>query len=141
MGDGPQRESLHNLGRNLKISKRIIFFGQKNRKDLIGIVKASDIVVNPSYTEGLPTSVIEAVLCGKMVIATDVGGTREILTKKTGILIPIKEPIIISEKIEYLIKNKNFRDGDRRKMKEEIKKKFGWKQSIDQYLSLIKQDD
>jgi len=58
-----------------------------------------------------------------------------------GILIPTKDPIIIFEKIEYLIKNKNFRDGDRRKMEEEIKKKFGWKQSIDQYLSLIKQDD
>lgn len=47
-----------------------------------------DIVVNPSYQEGLPTTVVEAILAQCVVVATDVGGTREITNQDDLILIP-----------------------------------------------------
>ena len=43
-------------------------------------VLAADVVVNPSYTEGLPTTVLWAAAAGRAQVATDVGGTREIIT-------------------------------------------------------------
>lgn len=45
----------------------------------IHILPSFHIFVNPSFQEGLPTTVIEALIAGCQVIATDVGGTREIL--------------------------------------------------------------
>ncbi|KKS02240.1 MAG: Glycosyltransferase, partial [candidate division WWE3 bacterium GW2011_GWF2_41_45] len=103
----------------------------------IGILKASDIVINPSYTEGLPTSVIEAALCGKPIIATTVGGTIEILDKNTGILIPAKNSSAITEKIEYLAENKDLRVLIGGKVKNKIERKFSWKKATEKYVELL----
>ena len=137
VGDGPQKISLQRQANNLKISNKVIFFGQKNKKDTIGILKASDIVINPSYTEGLPTSVIEAALCGKPIIATTVGGTIEILDKNTGILIPAKNSSAITEKIEYLAENKDLRVLIGGKVKNKIERKFSWKKATEKYVELL----
>jgi len=56
----------------------IIFFGEKNEEEIIDVLSITDVFVNPSYSEGLPTSVLEAAACGCAIIATDVGGTKEI---------------------------------------------------------------
>ena len=77
IGDGPQKKYLQKIARN---NSHIVFYGQKERADALSILKAADILVNPSYTEGLPSSVTEAALCKKAIVATDVGGTREIIT-------------------------------------------------------------
>ncbi|MAF80502.1 hypothetical protein CL628_00650 [bacterium] len=75
IGDGPEAEQLkHQAGDNA----RIHFAGERDRPQVLGILKASNIFVNPSYTEGLPSAVIEAQLAGSYTIATDVGGTSEI---------------------------------------------------------------
>jgi glycosyltransferase involved in cell wall biosynthesis len=55
-----------------------------------------DIFVNPSYAEGLPTTVLEAGISGLNIIATDVGGTREIIQKSKNCI------IIEPKKIEFL---------------------------------------
>lgn len=57
----------------------IIFLGERNEEEIIDILSITDIFVNPSYSEGLPTSVLEAAACGCALIATDVGGTKEVL--------------------------------------------------------------
>lgn len=56
----------------------IIFLGEKGEEEIIDILSITDVFVNPSYSEGLPTSVLEAAACGCAIIATDVGGTKEI---------------------------------------------------------------
>lgn len=58
------------------------------RADVPEILKSIDIYCLPSLWEGLPIGLIEAMAMAKPVIATDVDGTREIITKETGLLIP-----------------------------------------------------
>jgi glycosyltransferase involved in cell wall biosynthesis len=59
------------------------------RRDVAAILAASDIFVLPSHFEGLPMSVIEAMLCGLPVIATDIRGPREqVVDGQTGLLVP-----------------------------------------------------
>ncbi len=59
------------------------------RRDVPAILAASDIFVLPSHFEGLPMSVIEAMLCGLPVIATDIRGPREqVVDGQTGLLVP-----------------------------------------------------
>ena len=92
------------------LENQVIFLETSLRKAL-GILKTADVVVNPSYTEGLPTSVTEAALCRKAIIATDVGGTREVISGSgDGFLIPPRRPGLIAEKIRYLLDHPDERE-------------------------------
>lgn len=141
VGDGPQKKELEDLAKTLHIGNKVVFFGQKTKEDLIGILRASDIMINPSYTEGLPTSVIEAAICGKVIIATDVGGTNEIFENSENALIPPRSPSVITEKIEYFASNEKERRVFGAKVSKEIKEKFGWSSSIDKYLKILNKND
>ena len=62
------------------------------RADVAAVLAAADIFVLPSYFEGLPMSVIEAMLTGLPVVATDVRGPREqVVPEVTGLLVPPRE--------------------------------------------------
>ncbi len=138
IGDGPQKNNLEKLAKNLNISDKIIFFGYKKHREAIGILKISDIFINPSYNEGLPSSVIEAAICQKAIIATRVGGTSEIFTdEKSGFLIEPKNITILVEKLNLLINNPELRTNFGASAYEEIKNKFDWEKSIEKYLALL----
>jgi glycosyltransferase involved in cell wall biosynthesis len=67
-----------------------------------------DVLINASSSEGIPVSIMEAQSCGIPVIATDVGGSSEIVNSNNGILLssnPDKKEI--AEAITFLINNKN----------------------------------
>lgn len=80
IGDGPERKKLEKLTETLTLSPSVEFLGQQSidrvRKEFL---PSFHVFVNPSFQEWLPTTVIEALIAGNRVIATDVGGTREIL--------------------------------------------------------------
>ena len=77
LGDGPRREDLERQAAEAAPG-RFVFEGYVAEERVIACMKAAHVVVNPSYTEGLPTSILLAAACGTAVVATDVGGTREI---------------------------------------------------------------
>jgi glycosyltransferase involved in cell wall biosynthesis len=84
VGDGPRRQDIESLAESLGVADRVLMLGYLSEDRAWSVVRSSDIVANPSYTEGLPTSVLEAALLGKAVLASDVGGTREIVTDGEG---------------------------------------------------------
>lgn len=141
IGDGPQSDSLKKLTTELNISDKVIFFGYKKPEEAIAILKISDIFVNPSYNEGLPSSVVEAALCKKAIIATNVGGTPEIFTnEKSGFLIEPRKIDILREKMEKLINDKNLRERFGMEAYDETIKTFDWKNSIRDYLEIINRE-
>lgn len=87
VGDGPRRADIQALASELGVADRVRMLGYLSEERAWSVIRSSDIVVNPSYTEGLPTSVLEAALMGKAVLASDVGGTREIVTDGEGALL------------------------------------------------------
>lgn len=78
VGRGREEGSLKKLAVELEIPEERIFF-TGFRDDIVNILKAMDIYVQPSLSEGLPLAVLESMSLGIPVIATDVGGVREIL--------------------------------------------------------------
>lgn len=97
--------------RTVKEDERIDFLGYKENS--LSYIKASDLFILPSFSEGIPNVIIEALACETPVIATDVDGIPEIIKhKKNGLLIKPGNPRLIKEAIEFAIKNysemKNF---------------------------------
>ena len=63
------------------------------RADILSLHKAFDVFVMSSVTEGLGTSLLDAMACGKPVVATRVGGIPEVVVDdETGLLVPPRDP-------------------------------------------------
>jgi glycosyltransferase involved in cell wall biosynthesis len=138
IGDGPQKGNLEKLSIRLNLSNKVIFYGHQNWIKTISLLKISDIFVNPSYTEGLPTAVIESALCKKAIIATNVGGTPEIITNGiSGFLIEPKNINSLKEKLELLINDNNLRENIGNNAYTEVANKFDWEKSIKKYLEIF----
>ncbi len=80
VGDGPERPRLETQAKEAGV--RAHFLGKQDEHGVIEALSIADVFVNPSYSEGMPTSVLEAAAMGLPIVATDVGGTKEILTKE-----------------------------------------------------------
>lgn len=66
---------------------------------------ACDVFVLPTLAEGMSRSIMEAMACGKPVIATNVGGNPELVSKETGILVEPKSPKALAYNIQKLLSN------------------------------------
>ncbi len=134
IGGGPYKKDLEKIINELKLNKKIIFLGELNHQEIINILLESTIFINPSYSEGLPRCVLEAGSVGLPVIATDVGGTKEIIcNEEHGILIIPKniEAIIVS--INKLINDIDLRERLGRNLKNRVKLVFNWDEIVSRY--------
>ena len=86
VGEGPYQNNLRQLARQLRIEDSVVFAGY--HENITSYVGAMDLFVMCSFTESLPMALLEAMLLGKPVVATDVGDVRYVLDSgKAGILI------------------------------------------------------
>ena len=137
VGDGPYRAELEKLAHQTDCHSSILFLGQKNQAELIEILSTTDIFVNPSYSEGLPTSVMEAASIGLPIIATDVGGTREIITTdKTGILVKARDVGQLAEELCKLCANVELRGKLGENARILAERKFNWDKITGEYIKL-----
>ncbi|MCB9207154.1 MAG: glycosyltransferase family 4 protein [Ignavibacteriales bacterium] len=119
-GDGPQREDLKSLAKELKVEDNIIFAGFCY--DIPAVLSIIDIFVSPSLTEGSPQGILEAMALMKPIVATNVGGVKEILIdNKTGLLIPSKNPEALAEKVINLLKDESKQQELSKNAAEEVK--------------------
>jgi len=91
VGDGIQREYLKILARFLGVEKRVRFLGLLSTQELIECYNIADVMILPSFFEGLPFVLLEALACGTPVVASDIPGVREVLKEIEGILVPFNE--------------------------------------------------
>ncbi len=78
--------------------------------DIASTMAKANIIVLPSYREGLPKTLIEAAACGRAVITTDVPGCRDAIeANKTGLLIPAHSASLLADAIITLIDNRELR--------------------------------
>ena len=139
VGYGPYKQELEKLAEKV-CKEKILFLGQKNREEIVEILSVTDIFVNPSYSEGLPTSVMEAAAIGIPVIATDVGGTRKIIENyKTGLIVPPGDTKLLKGKIFELIKDKNLRRDLGDNAYNVFKDKFDWDRIVKEYENVFEE--
>jgi sugar transferase (PEP-CTERM/EpsH1 system associated) len=91
VGDGPLQENLREHARALGIAEQVWFAGP--RSDVAEVLRAFDVFVLPSLGEGISNTILEAMACGRPVIATRVGGNPElVLEQQSGLLVPAADP-------------------------------------------------
>lgn len=125
VGDGPYRKKLEELTDQLNIKDQVCFWGELEHEKIKRIFAQTSIFVNPSHSEGLPRSVLEAAAVGLSVIATDVGGTRDIiLSEDCGLLVPPGNVDVLSGKIILLMNNLDLRRRLAVNLNNHVKKNF-----------------
>lgn len=93
VGDGPLRTELEQKAEEMGISEAVTFLGRKPYDEIPDWISSADVTVLTSLSEGLPSILLESMGCGRTMVATDVGGIKEILQDgKTGLLAPAKDP-------------------------------------------------
>ena len=125
-GDGPILNDLKEKYQR----KNITFKGKIGYEDVMKLCVETDIFVHPSmYPEGLPTSILEAGIMKTAIIATDRGGTCEVINdKKYGLIVEENIEDLV-EKLNYLLENKKEINILKNNIHERIINNFTWKQT------------
>lgn len=123
IGEGEERKKIEEMIAMKNLKKDVVLLGK--RSDAAKFLLAFDIFFLSSIKEGLPYVLLEAGAAGLPVVATEVGGTPEIIDHmKNGILVPPKNPKAMAEAIKFLIDNPEKRKEFGEKLKEKIEKEF-----------------
>jgi len=103
-GEGPLREDVERYLKEEDLEDRVRMVGWIEHEDLPRYLNDLRLVVIPSYTEGLPNVMLEAMACGTPVLATDVGAIPDVIKEgETGFILPDNSPESISERIMDVI--------------------------------------
>lgn len=101
VGSGPEEKKVKEISKTLD---NIHYLGLKEKNQTISLIRGSDVLIQPSYVEGISSTILEAIACKIPIIASNLGGNLELLEdQKTGILIDPKNPELIIENISKLL--------------------------------------
>ena len=105
-GGGNQEDMLKNMAKGYGIDDKVRFYGEVEREIIYKEIVQCSVFVLPSNNEGMSNSLLEAMAHGLPIIATDVGGTKELVDESNGFVIRKANIQDISESLEKLYKDK-----------------------------------
>jgi glycosyltransferase involved in cell wall biosynthesis len=125
VGDGSMKSSLTSEFQDLLPSTQ--FVGEVAHRDIPAILHDTTVLVLPSYIEGLPTVCLEALACGIPVVASDTGGTSEvILDGETGFLRPVDDLPGFADRVVLLLQNDSLRQRMGRAGRRLVEGMYSW---------------
>jgi glycosyltransferase involved in cell wall biosynthesis len=108
LGEGERRDSLERLIRDHHLEKHVLLPGF--RTDVLGCIKAFDLYVTSSVSEGLGTSLLDAMACSRAVVGTRAGGIPEIIEDgRTGVLVEPRDHAALASQIVRLLNDPELR--------------------------------
>ena len=136
VGDGSSRPELEAEAQRLGIESQVRFLGtQANVPDWLA---AADVFVLPSISEGLPVALLEAMIAGRAVVATDVGGVGEVVQDgQTGRLVPPADVPALAQGLLDLLKDEVERSRLAAAGQERVKRDYTLEEMCKRYAGLI----
>jgi glycosyltransferase involved in cell wall biosynthesis len=131
VGDGPQKGELKKMVSRSKL-ENVVFTGFRN--DIADILAATDIFVLPSLSEGLPTSLLEAMAAAKACIVTDIGLPIE--HEIEGLVVKAGDENSLRNALQVLIENNKLRKKLGENAKRKAEKEFSWKNAVKVHLEM-----
>lgn len=108
-GDGPLREGIHALSKELKLDDHLVFLG--SRGDVPNVLRALDVFVMTSSNEGTPNAAMEAMATRLPCVVTDIGDCKElVLEGKTGFVAPVGDVDCLAQHMLRLAGDATLRD-------------------------------
>lgn len=129
VGDGELKQNYQNLANKIGLSNRVVFTGRVSEHDLPKYYSISDLLVLPSISssEVFGMVLIEAMACGKPVIATNLPGVRTVVDDgNNGYLIAPENVNDLASKIEYLLQNKDISKKFGEQGRKKVEKYYSW---------------
>ncbi len=133
IGEGPDRQRLEHLAAQLGVAQQVRFVGTVPNTELLNWYSAADVSLLASEREGWANVLLESMACGTPVIATDVGGSAEVIGGScAGRLLLQRSPAALAESIAALLADMPTREQVRA-----YAEGFGWQQTSDAQLALF----
>ena len=127
VGDGTERMNLEDLAKELDISSKVIFTGNVDNQKVPDYINKMDIVCLPSLSESFGVSAVEACACGRPIIATEVGGLKEIISDNyNGFVIKEKNSDDIKLKLMKIIENEALMREFSQNARRLVEEKYNW---------------
>jgi len=133
VGDGPLRRILEHV---VSKNPRVHVLGYRPRVEALKLVKGSDLLVLPSYHEGLSTALLEAMALHVPCVATSVGGNVELLEGGAGLLVEPGNVQELIEKIRLVLDDREIARSISQRAYEKVLERYTWEKVLSQYLSL-----
>ena len=137
VGDGELRESLENYAQSLGLDNIIEFRGWQ--RDLVNLYTNLDIVALTSLNEGTPVSLIEAMAAGRPVVATNVGGVKDLVNGDRGFLVKLGDVDSFASALKCLIDDEKLRSRMGRSGREFVRNNFTKDRLIDDIKELYEE--
>jgi N-acetyl-alpha-D-glucosaminyl L-malate synthase BshA len=139
VGTGPKKTELKRKISKMGLENEVILTGALLHDQVVYYYQAADLFVLPSYTEGLPLSLLEAMACGLPVVASNVGGIPGVVEDGVnGYLVPSKDKGLLIQKLAILTSEEELRSKFGKKSSEIIEYEFNIKIKVDKLAELYK---
>ncbi len=129
VGDGNIKEELKTLAKEKR--SNVVFLGKKNHKEIVNLLQQADIFCLPSLNEGMSNSILEAMACGLPIIATDTGGSLELI-EGNGYIVSKASVIELKKAILSYVNNINLLYSQSL-ISRELAEKMSWGEVAEQY--------
>ena len=130
VGDGPAGSVLSSLKAQVS-ADWLLLPGSTDAAGVAQWLRACNLLALPSYAEGCPNVVLEALCCGRPVVATNVGGVPEVLSGEGGELVSPRDSVALAEAIDRVLQQK----WDERKLASQFGR--GWDDMADEVCRIL----
>ena len=139
-GKGELKNKLEDLTKELQIEDKVIFKGYISNEDVPKALNEMDIFVVPSINESFGVAAVEAMACEIPVIASSVGGLKEVIVdKETGYLVPKKDHKEIAKYLKKLILDKNLRTSLGKNGRKRVLENYDWNSNVDYMIKIYRE--
>jgi glycosyltransferase involved in cell wall biosynthesis len=110
VGDGPDRKKLEDMTTQLGLEENVKFVGYQSQAEVREHMQQTDVFVLPSFAEGVPVSLMEAMAAGVPVVTTRIAGVSELVEDGvSGYLVPPGDPVLLADRIKTLLTDNQLR--------------------------------
>jgi glycosyltransferase involved in cell wall biosynthesis len=135
IGDGPLRERVRAVLAEAGLEQHAWLPGK--RDDVARIMRSFDLFVLPSLAEGISNTILEAMATGLPVLATDVGGNRELVRAgQTGTLVPRDDPESMAQALRAYAESAELGRRQGREARRAIENEFGMEAMVNGYMTI-----
>ncbi len=139
LGDGPMREQLMFLARDMRLGDSVRFTGRVPRDEVRSFLKKGDVFLLPSLAEGVSNSALEAMAMGLPIVTTNVGGMPEVVRDGIdGYVVPSRDYKAMADRLERLLDDAQLRRRMGRSARKRVVENFNIDHQIEQFASLYR---